>query len=79
MTKAIGNNIDYSGTQVLIRDTKAEIKSEAKEKRKIVNQFLAKGKQLNAIELDNFERDLRACGSIRAMEIYFKDFIYNRI
>lgn len=79
MTKAIGNNIDYSGTCVAVTETKADIEAYVKEKMSIVDDFFDKKNKLKAAEKRNLEKAMLNIKSTRGIDLYFRTFIDSRI
>ena len=79
MTKAIGNNIDYSGNCVLIKETQEELEAYVAEKMDIIDDFLVGGRKLKAAEKRSLEKAMLAIKSKRGIDLYFRTFIDSRI
>ena len=75
MTKVIGTNVDFSGTQVPERETKEELEAYVKEKMYIVDDFLVGRHKLKAADKRNLEKAMLAIKSKRGIDLYFRTFL----
>ena len=79
MSKLIGNNIDYSGRCTAPVETRKEIKAYAKEKMSIVDDFLIGKRKLNREDKHTLKEHLSSLESTTAIDIYFRNFINERL
>ena len=79
MTKAIGNNIDYSGNCVLVKETQEELEAYVAEKMDIIDDFLVGRHKLKAAEKRNLEKAMLNIKSKRGIDLYFRTFIDSKL
>ena len=75
MRKCIGNNIDYSGNCVLVKETQEELEAYVDEKMDIIDDFLVGRHKLKAAEKRALENAMLAIKTKRGIDLYFRTFI----
>ena len=73
--KNIGMNVDYSGKYAIPVETEDEKKAHVAELMEIIDDFLVGKNRLKGNARAKFEEYLLSFKSIRAIDVYFKNYI----